>query len=75
MKEPTLEQLVAFCTLMEGHDGIITKAPPYIFEKWESCLRRTSKDELLGLMDGDNAAKFREYVKTWRIDEKREGNK
>ena len=33
-----LEQLVAFCTLMEGHDGIITKAPPYIFEKWESCL-------------------------------------
>ena len=70
-----LEQLVAFCVLMEGHGGIVTKAPPYIFEKWESCSERTSRDELLGLMDGTNAAKFREYIKTWRVDEKREGNK
>ena len=62
-----LEQLVAICVLMQGHDGITTKAPPYIFEKWESCLRRTSKDELLGLMDRDNAAKFRDYIIAWRL--------
>ena len=67
-KKPTLEQLVAFCTLMEGHGGIVTKAPSYIFEKWKSFSERTSRDELLGLMDGDNAAKFREYIKIWRLE-------
>ena len=69
MKKPTLEQLIAFCTLMEGHDGIITKAPPYIFEKLESCLLRDSRDDLLGLMDSTNAAKFRQYIKTWRLND------
>ena len=63
----TIEQLVAFCVLMEGHGGIVTKAPSYLQEKWKSCSERTSRDELLGLMDSTNAAKFREYVKTWRV--------
>jgi hypothetical protein len=66
-KEPTLEQLVAFCTLMEGHGGIVTKAPSYIFEKWESCSERTSRDELLGLMDSTNATKYRDYITAWRV--------
>ena len=67
-KEMKLEQLVAFCVLMEGHGGIVTKAPSYIFEKWKSCSERNSRDEFLGLMDSTNAAKFREYIKTWRLD-------
>ena len=66
-KKPTLEQLVAFCTLMEGHDGIITKAPSYIFEKWKSCSERNSRDEFLGLMDSTNAAKYRDYITAWRV--------
>ena len=63
-----LEQLVAFCVLMEGHGGIVTKAPSYIFKKWKSYSERNSRDEFLGLMDGDNAAKFREYIKIWRLE-------
>ena len=65
--EMTIEQLVAFCVLMENHEGIVGKAPSYLWEKWESCSERTSRDELLGLMDSTNAAKFRQYIKTWRL--------
>jgi hypothetical protein len=67
MKEPTLEQLVAFCVLMEGHGGILTKAPSYLMEKYESCEMRESKVDLLGLMDAENAAKFRDYITAWRL--------
>jgi hypothetical protein len=63
-----LEQLVAFCVLMEKGQGIISKAPSYLWEKWESCSQRTSRTDLLGLMDMENATKFREYIKTWRLD-------
>ena len=66
-KEMKLEQLVAFCVLMEGHDGIVTKAPSYIFEKWKSCSERNSRDEFLGLMDSTNAAKYRDYITAWRV--------
>jgi hypothetical protein len=63
-----LEQLIAFCVLMEGHGGIITKAPSYLLEKYKSCSQRTTKDDLLGLMDASNAAKFREYFKYWKME-------
>ena len=64
------EQLAAFCVLMEGHGGIITKAPSYLSEKWKSCEMRESQDDLLGLMDLENADKFREYLKVWKRDAK-----
>jgi len=64
-----LEQLVAFCVLMEKGQGIISKAPSYLMEKWKSCQLRESRNDLLGLMDLENANKFREYVKMWRLDE------
>ena len=63
----TLEQLVAFCVLMGKGQGIISKSPSYLMEKWESCQLRESRNDLLGLMDLENANKFREYVKTWRL--------
>jgi hypothetical protein len=65
--EMTIEQLVAFCVLMEKGQGIISKAPSYLMEKWKSCQMRESRNDLLGLMDLENATKFREYVKMWRI--------
>jgi hypothetical protein len=52
---------------MEGHGGIVTKAPSYIFEKWKSCSERNSRDEFLGLMDSTNAAKYRDYITAWRV--------
>ena len=63
-----LEQLVAFCVLMEKGEGIISKAPSYLMEKWKPCGMRDSRNDLLALMDAENAAKFRQYVKTWRLD-------
>jgi hypothetical protein len=63
-----LEQLVAFCVLMEKGQGIISKAPSYLMEKYKSCEMRESRDDLLGLMDLKNASKFRAYIKTWRLE-------
>jgi hypothetical protein len=63
-----LEQLVAFCVLMEKGQSIISKAPSYLMEKYESCEMRNSRNDLLGLMDAKNAAKFREYIKLWRLE-------
>lgn len=63
-----LEQLVAFCILMENGEGIVGKAPDYLMEKYRACFRRDSRELLLGLLDGNNQAKFREYVKNWRLD-------
>lgn len=64
-----LEQLVAFCILMENGRGIASKSPDYIFEKYKTCSLTTKRDYLRGMLDADNRAKFDEYIKTWRIDE------
>lgn len=63
-----LEQLVAFCVLMENGVGIVGKAPDYLMEKYRACSRRDSRELLLGLLDCENQAKFREYMKNWRLD-------
>lgn len=68
MKNIKLERLVAFCVLMENGEGIVGKAPSYLFEKYEACTRRTSRQELLGLLDNFNQAKFREYIRMWRVE-------
>ena len=64
-----LEQLVAFCVLMENGQGIVGKAPSYIFEKFKSCSARQSREMLMGLLDCNNQAKFKKYLETWRVDE------
>jgi hypothetical protein len=63
-----LEQLIAFCILMENGQGIVGKAPSYIFEKYEACSRTTKREWLRGMLDLHNQAKFDEYIKTWRVD-------
>jgi hypothetical protein len=68
MEEPTLEQLVAFCVLMENGDGIVGKSPGYIFEKFRAVQRRESRSLLMGLLDSHNQYKFKDYIKTWRLD-------
>ena len=66
--EMTLEQLVTFCILMENHEGIVGKAPSYLFEKWGACNMTTSKTWLRGMLDSHNQSKFDEYMRTWRIE-------
>lgn len=62
-----LKQLVTFVVLMENGEGITSKAPSYLKEKYNSCLNRDSDDSLLGLLDAHNASKYRNYMKLWRI--------
>jgi len=62
MEQPTLKELVTFCILMENHEGIIGKAPSYIFEKWQS------KSSGKGLLDSRNQSKYDEYMNRWQID-------
>ena len=61
-----LKQLVAFAILMENNDGILGKSPDYIIEKYE--LSKMSPNPRV-LLDSQNKAKFKEYMKTWRIEE------
>lgn len=63
------EQLVAFCVLMENDIGIVGKAPSYLWEKYEACQRRTSRNELMGLLDLNNQAKYKKYIEMWRLDD------
>lgn len=64
-----IQQLVTFCILMENHDGIVGKAPSYLFEKFNSCSRTNSITWLRGMLDSYNQAKFDEYMKRWGIHE------
>lgn len=63
------ERLVAFCVLMENNGGIVGKAPSYLHEKYEACQRRTSRNELMGLLDNFNQAKYKKYIEMWRLDD------
>lgn len=66
MTNITLRKLVAFAVLMESGDGIRTKSPDYIAEKWH--LATESPDDLLPtLMDVLNRAKYYDYLRTWKI--------
>jgi len=62
-----LKQLVTFVILMENREGITSKAPSYLEEKYNSCLNGDSDYSLLGLLDSHNASKYRNYMKLWRI--------
>jgi len=57
-----MDGLVAFCILMENNDGILGKAPSYIQEKYEFCMRTSDPTQIL---DYKNKAKFDKYMELW----------
>jgi hypothetical protein len=57
-----IKQLVVFAILMENNDGILGKAPSYLLEKYEACKLLPNPESLL---DSQNKAKFKDYLKTW----------
>ena len=61
-----LNQLVVFSILMENDRGILSKAPPYILEKFQSCGLTEDNEFLLQLLDDDNQRKFREWLRIWQ---------
>ena len=57
-----IDGLVVFSILMENNDGILGKAPSYIQEKYEFCMRMSNPTQLL---DDKNTAKFNSYMERW----------
>lgn len=57
-----IDGLVAFSILMENNNGILGKAPSYIFEKYEFCTKMEHPENML---DSTNKAKFNKYMETW----------
>jgi len=60
-----IEQLVAFCVFMENGEGIQSKAPDYIWEKFRFCLDTVEIEYLEGQLDNSNKAKFQQWQNTW----------
>lgn len=60
-----IHQCVAFSILMENGEGIMGKAPDYIWEKYRTCTVLQSDDELKGLLDWENQAKFDRWLDRW----------
>lgn len=62
MDKELTKKLVVFSILMENDEGICTKAPSYIMEKYEKCMETGEPEALL---DMSNLAKYDEWVKDW----------
>ena len=60
MNKEEIRNLVAFCVLMQGGDGILSKAPPYIEEKFKDCMGGRKP------LDFKNKAKYDKYLDRWR---------
>ena len=57
-----IDGLVAFSILMENDNGILGKAPRYIKEKYDSCMKMEHPENMLDLV---NKAKFEDYMHQW----------
>ena len=61
-EEINIDGLVVFSILMENNDGILGKAPSYVAEKYELCMKM---DKPWNLLDSTNKDKFDKYVDMW----------
>jgi hypothetical protein len=59
-----LKNIVAFCILMENGEGIESKSPDYILEKFNRYCFNQNEDFLWGL-DGSNKIKLDNWMKKW----------
>jgi len=57
-----IRQAVVFAILMQNQEGILGKAPTYLFEKLKACEKMMIPECLL---DSDNLAIFVEYNDKW----------
>ena len=57
-----IKQAVVFAILMENNQGIIGKAPAYIWEKLQAC---STMNEPEMLLDENNQAKFKKWKSIW----------
>ena len=60
-----IERLVVFAIFMENGEGITSKAPRYISEKWRLSQANASDESIIAGLDDYNQAKFREWQRRW----------
>ena len=58
------KNMVAFLILMENGEGVLSKAPSYIKEKWD-LLQDCDYPE--SLLDEKNKEKFEKYFERWEF--------
>ncbi len=56
----SIKGIVAFCTLMQGDGGILTKSPGYIMEKFGMCFEETNFP-----LDLHNQAVYQSWLDLW----------
>lgn len=56
--------MIAWLIVMQNYDGVISKAPSYIKEKWEKFQEAEYPRKLLC---ADNQEQYDDYIKKWRI--------
>ena len=59
MDKKLVEDIVAFCILMQNGDGILGKAPSYIHEKFTACMSGYHP------LDSKNMSILKQYFETW----------
>ncbi len=59
MTKDKLENIVAFCTLMQNGNGILDKAPSYLEEKFNDCMNGGRP------LDFKNQYIYNEYFERW----------
>jgi len=59
MTDQEIQNIVAFCILMQNGEGILSKSPDYIEEKYKVCIKGGKP------LDSSNQQKFDQYIKTW----------
>ena len=60
MTKEELENVVAFCVLMQEGNGILNKAPSYLEEKFNSCMNGGRP------LDLKNQYTYNQYFRKWR---------
>ena len=69
-KDILIKNLVAFCILMQNGEGIVSKSPEYILEKFNKYLDSNNPTWYWGL-DADNKNILSNYIARWRRSFKR----
>ena len=63
MENNEFKNIVAFCILMQNGEGIMSKAPQYIKEKFDVCMNDGRP------LDSKNQHIYQKYLETWKIKE------
>jgi len=61
--EISVEDLVTFAIMMQNGEGIMTKSPDYIMEKWRSL--QIHPGENAGRLDGGHLALMNDWRNYW----------